>query len=47
VTIRSVGRGKYIVYSHKGKRLSRPLSHKAAKRRLAMVEYFKKLRGRR
>lgn len=39
--IRSVGGGKYKVYSEKGKALSRPLSHKGAKRRLAQIEYFK------
>lgn len=38
--IRSVGGGKYVVLSEKGKRLSKPLSFSAAKRRLAQIEYF-------
>lgn len=39
--IRSVGGGKYIVVSHKGKRLSKPSSKEAAERRLTQIEYFK------
>jgi len=39
--IRSVGRGKYKVYSESGKALSKPLSYKAAKKRLRQIEYFK------
>jgi hypothetical protein len=38
--IRSVGGGKFVVLSEKGKRLSRPLGFAAAKRRLAQIEYF-------
>lgn len=34
-------KSKYIVYSKKGKRLSKPLSKKAAKKRLKQIEYFK------
>lgn len=37
--IRSVGKGKYVVFSEKGKRLSKPLSLKAAKQRLAQIEF--------
>jgi hypothetical protein len=33
---------KYVVRSEKGKRLSKPLSKAAAKKRLAQVEYFKR-----
>lgn len=40
--IRSVGGGKYIVFSEGGKKLSRPLSFSAAKKRLEQVEWFKK-----
>jgi len=40
--IRSVGGGKYKVFSHKGKVLSKPMSKAAAHRRLAEIEYFKK-----
>ena len=35
------GNGKYVVKSHKGKNLSKPLSKKAATKRLRQVEYFK------
>lgn len=34
-------KGKCIVYSKKGKRLSKPMSKKKAKRRLKQIEYFK------
>ena len=40
--IKSVGEGKFKVFSEKGKALSKPLSKKAARRRLAQVEWFKK-----
>lgn len=33
--------GKYVVVSHKGKNLSKPMSKGAARRRLLQVEYFK------
>jgi len=33
--------GGYVVKSHSGKNLSKPMSRKAAKKRLAQVEYFK------
>ena len=36
-----VGKGKYVVKSSKGKNLSKPLSKKAAEKRLEQVEYFK------
>ena len=39
--IKSVGGGKYVVVSHKGKRLSKPMSKASAKKRLAQIEYFK------
>jgi len=32
---------KCIVYSKKGKRLSKPMSKKKAKARLKVIEYFK------
>jgi hypothetical protein len=32
---------KFVVYSKKGKRLSKPVSKKAALKRLRQVEYFK------
>ena len=38
--IRKVG-SKYVVKSSKGKRLSKPMSKKAAKKRLRQIEYFK------
>jgi hypothetical protein len=40
--IRSVGGGKFKVFSEKGKALSKPLSKAAAHRRLAQIEWFKK-----
>jgi hypothetical protein len=39
--IKPVGGGLYKVVSHSGKNLSKPMSKKAAKARLAEVEYFK------
>ena len=33
--------GKCTVYSKKGKRLSKPISKKRAKKRLKQIEYFK------
>jgi hypothetical protein len=33
--------GKFIVKSKKGKRLSKPMTKKAAKKRLREIEYFK------
>ena len=39
--IRSVGGGKYVVMSHKGKRLSKPKGLGATKKRLSQIEYFK------
>ena len=42
--IKSVGNGKYVVVSHKGRRLSKPTSHEAAVRRLAQVEMFKHMK---
>jgi hypothetical protein len=45
VTIRPTTGGKYIVRSKKGKRLSRPLSHAAAVKRLRQIEYFKRRKG--
>lgn len=35
------GKGKYRVKSESGKNLSKPLKLSAAKKRLAMVEWFK------
>jgi len=43
--IRSVGGGKYKVFSEKGKALSKPLSKAGARRRLAQIEYFKHKKG--
>jgi len=43
--IRSVGGGKFKVFSHKGKALSKPMSKAAAHRRLAQIEYFKHKKG--
>ena len=43
--IRSVGGGQYKVFSEKGKALSKPMSKKGAKRRLAMIEAFKHMKG--
>jgi hypothetical protein len=34
-------KGKCTVYSKKGKRLSKPMSKKKAKKRLSQIEYFK------
>ena len=39
--IRKVGKGKYQVKSYKGKNLSKPMSKKAAVKRLRQVEWFK------
>jgi len=36
---------KYVVVSHKGKRLSKPLSKAGAQKRLRQVEYFKHKKG--
>lgn len=33
---------KCTVYSKKGKKLSKPMSKKKAKKRLAQIEYFKR-----
>lgn len=33
--------GKYVVKSSTGKRLSKPMSRKAATKRLRQIEYFK------
>lgn len=38
--IRKVG-GKYVVISHKGKKLGKPSSKQAALRRLREIEYYK------
>jgi hypothetical protein len=38
--IRKVG-DKYVVYSEKGKRLSKPMSKEKAKKRLRQIEFFK------
>jgi len=35
-------KNKCIVYSSNGKKLSKPMSKKAAKKRLAEIEYFKR-----
>jgi hypothetical protein len=43
--IRKTRGGKFVVVSHKGKRLSRPLSHAAAVKRLRQVEWFKHHKG--
>jgi hypothetical protein len=40
--IKPVGGGKVKVFSEKGKALSNSLSKKAAQRRLAQIEWFKK-----
>jgi len=41
--LKRVAPGKWVVYSHDGKKkLSRPISHAAAKKRLTHVEMFKK-----
>ncbi len=39
--IKPVGGGKFKVFSEKGKALSKPLSKKAARRRLAQIEWWK------
>jgi hypothetical protein len=39
--VQSVGKGKFVVMSKKGKRLSKPVSKKAAKKRLQQIEFFK------
>ena len=39
--IKSVGGGKFKVFSEKGKALSKPLSKKGARRRLSQIEWFK------
>jgi hypothetical protein len=41
----SVGKGKYIVRSKKGKRLTKPGSKKKALKDLRRIEYFKHLKG--
>jgi hypothetical protein len=38
--IRKVG-DKYVVFSEKGKRLSKPMSKEKAKKRLRQIEFFK------
>jgi predicted type IV restriction endonuclease len=35
-------KGKYIIKSKSGKRLSKPMSRKQAVRRLKQIEYFKR-----
>lgn len=40
IMIKKVG-NKFVVVSHKGKRLSKPVSKAGAKRRLKQVEWFK------
>ena len=39
--IKPAGNGKYVVVSEHGKRLSKPMSHGEAAKRLAQIEYFK------
>jgi len=39
--VRKVG-SKYVVFSKKGKRLSKPMSKKLAKKRLHQIEFFKR-----
>jgi len=34
-------KGKCIIYSKKGKKLSKPMSRKKAEKRLKQIEYFK------
>lgn len=41
------GKGKYVVKSESGKRLSKPVSLEKAKARLAQVEMFKAMKGKR
>ena len=40
LVIKKVG-SKFVVVSHTGKRLGRPMSKEEAKKRLAQIEYFK------
>ena len=40
MTVRKVG-SKYVVYSKKGKRLSKPTTKAKAVKRLREIEYFK------
>ena len=40
--IKPAGGGKYIVVSHKGKRLSKPSSKAQAVKRLMQIEWFKR-----
>jgi len=35
-------KGKCVIYSHKGKKLSKPMSKKKAKKRLREIEFFKR-----
>lgn len=37
--------GKYVVKSESGKNMSKPVSKKAAEKRLRQVEYFKHTKG--
>lgn len=39
--IEKLGKGRYIVKSKKGKKLSKPTSKARARKRLAQVEYHK------
>ena len=39
--IKSAGKGKFVVVSKEGKKLSKPLSKANAKKRLKQIEYFK------
>lgn len=39
--IKKTSGGKFVVKSHSGKNLSKPLSKKGAVKRLKQVEYFK------
>jgi hypothetical protein len=41
MVLQKVGGSKYIVKSHKGKRLSKPMSKAGATHRLQQIEYFK------
>ena len=38
-------KGKFVVISKKGKRLSKPMTKKKAVKRLREIEYFKKHKG--
>lgn len=42
MTIRRVKGGKFVVFSKKGKRLSKPTTKKGAVKRLRQVEFFKR-----